>query len=214
MKINKIAILAVFTAAVLTSNAFADSPITSTKIADAYLDEPIVAAAANANGVIDDELMEYLSSEFNPVDVKMAVINKLGWKISGQNNSKLYIEYLMKEGGYSSEKKLLKKGSADELLSVAYLKAMDNYFEVDEALKYAERAVKKNRVSRTFQLISSLIKAQKAMDSNWCAVYQITDGVRKNKRLMNDMRTKAVDIIYDYMDIYGESCEKPPPASL
>ncbi len=209
MKINKIAILAVITFALLTSNAFADSPITSTKFADAYLDEPIVVAAAEAKGVINEELMEYLSSEYNPVAVKMAVINNIGWKISGQNNAKLYIEFLMKKRGFSTEKKLVKKGTADDLLSIAYLKAMDDYFKVDEALEYAEKAVKKNRTSRTFQLISGLIRAQKAMDSNWCTVYQITNGVRKNENLMNDMRTKAVDIIYDYMDIYGESCDKP-----
>ena len=207
MKLTKILFLTVFTVAMMTSTALADSPITSTKFADAYMDEPIVVAAGQAKGVITEELMDYLSSDYNPVDVKMAVINKLGWNISGQNNSKLFVQYLMKEHGYSSEKKVLKKGTADELLSVAYLKAMDNYFKVDNALVFAKRAVKKNRSSRTFQLIYGLIQAQKAMDSNWCQVYQITNGIRMNKRLMNDMSTKAVGIIYKYMDIYGDSCK-------
>ena len=46
------------------------------------------------------------------------------------------------------------------------------------------------------------------MDSDWCQVYQITDGVRNNQRLMNDMRTKGVAMIYSYMDIYEDSCKK------
>jgi len=208
MKLTKLLFLAVLTISMMTSTALADSPITSTKFADAYMDEPIVVAAVKANGVITNELMDYLSGQYNPIDVKMAVINKIGWKISGRNNSELFMQYLMDERGYSSEKRFLKKGTADELLSMAYLKAMDNYFEVDNALKFAQKAVKKNRRSRTFQLIYGLIRAQKAMDSNWCGVYQITDGIRKNGALMNDMRTRAVGIIYKYMDIYGESCEK------
>ena len=208
MKTAKIALLAVCVAAVLTMNAFADSPVTSTKFADAYMDEPIVVAAGKAKGVITDELMSYLSNEYNPVDVKMAVINKIGWNISGRNNAKLFMQYLMTTRGYSTEKRFFKKGRADELLSMAYLKAMDNYFEIDEALRYAERAVKKNRKSRTFHMIAGLIKAQMTMDSNWCEVYQITDRIRKNERLLNDMRTRAVGIIYDYMDVYGDSCNE------
>ncbi len=199
-------VFAVFVTAVLAAAAFADSPLTSTDFAEAYADEPIVGAAQEAKGVINDRLMNYLASEYNPVDVKMAVINEIGWQFEGRKNSQLFMEYLMKNRGYSSAEKFYKKGKADELLSYAYLKAMDNYFEVDEALKYAERAVKKNNGSRTFQLIAGLIRSQKAMDENFCSVYQITDAIRKNQRLMNDMRTKAVGIIYDYMDIYGESC--------
>ncbi|NNE99198.1 MAG: hypothetical protein HKN25_09290 [Pyrinomonadaceae bacterium] len=208
MKLIKISLLTLFTALFLTSNAFADSPLTSTNFSDAYADEPIVVAAADAKGVLNDWLAAYLANEYNPVDVKMAVVNKIGWKISGRNNSKLFVQYLIKQRRYSSEKRFLKKGRADELLSYAYLKALDNYFKVDEAIKIAEKAAKKNKKSRTFQLITGLIKAQKMMDSNWCEVYKITDRVRKNRRLRNDMRTSAVGIIYKYMDIYGDSCKE------
>ena len=152
--------------------------------------------------------MDYLTNEYNPIVVKMALINKIGWKVSGRNNAKLFMDYLMSNKGYSSSKKFYRNGKADELLSYAYLKALDNYFEVDEALRFAKRAVKKNKKSRTFHLIHSLIHAQKTMDSDWCEVYQITDGVRKNQRLMNDMRTRGVVMIYSYMDIYADSCKK------
>jgi hypothetical protein len=190
----------------LAAAAFADSPLTSTHFSEAYEDEPIVTAAREAKGVINARLMDYLASEYNPVDVKMAVINELGWQFDGRNNSKLFLDHLIQNRKYSSEKKFYKKGRPDELLSYAYLKAMDNYFKVDDALRYAERALKKNSESRTFQLITGLIRAQKTMDESFCGVYRITDQIRKNEKLMNDLRTKAVDVIYEYMDIYGESC--------
>ncbi|NNE65178.1 MAG: hypothetical protein HKN33_01315 [Pyrinomonadaceae bacterium] len=209
MKLKKIALLTFLSAVVLTTGVFADSPLTSTKFSDAYMDEPIVMTADKAKGVLNNELMAYLASEYNPVDVKMAVINRIGWKISGRTNAKLFMEYLKTNHGYKNETRFYKKGRADELLSMAYLKAMDNYFEVDDAIRYAERALKKNKSkSRTFMLVAGLIKAQKAMDGNWCEVYQITNRVRVNQMLMNDMRTKAVGIIYKYMDIYGDECEK------
>lgn len=208
LKMNpRIFLTSLFAVAILVSTALADSPITSTDFAKAYQDEPIVVAAKDAKGVINDRLMEYLVNEYNPIDVKMAVINQIGWQISGRKNSQLFLEYLAKNRGYSDAERLYKKGEDFELLSYAYLKAMDNYFEVDEALRFAERALKENKEkSRTFQLIAGLIRAQKIMDDSFCAVYRITDGIRKNEKLMNDMRTKAVGIIYEYMDIYGDSC--------
>lgn len=205
MTLRKFAV-SMFVSAILASSALADSPITSTNFSEAYKDEPIVAEAIAAKGVINDRLMEYLVNEYNPVGVKMAVINAIGWQISGRKNSELFLVYLKKNRGYSSADRLYKKGKADELLSYAYLKAMDNYFNVDEALRFAERAVKKNDESRTFHLIRGLIKAQKMMDESFCSVYQIADGIRKNEELKNDIRTGAVDIIYEYLDIYGDSC--------
>lgn len=199
--------LAVLLTAVLAAAAYADSPITSTEFGGAYMDEPIVVVVDYADGVLNSRLMEYISSEYNPVDVKMAIINRLGWKIKGRDNARLFLNYLMKNRGYSSEKKFFKKGRADELISYAYLKAMDDYFNVDDAVRFAERAVKKDKEgSRTIRLIAGLIRAQKAMDSSFCDVFRITDSIRKNERLMNDMRTKAVNKIYEYMDTYGDSC--------
>ena len=83
--------------------------------------------------MIQDRLMEYLASEYNPVDVKMAVINQLGWKISGRNNSEPFLRYILRKRGHSSANRFLKKGRADDLISYAYLKAMDDYFKVDES---------------------------------------------------------------------------------
>lgn len=101
---------------------------------------------------------------------------------------------------------LLKKADAAELLCLAYLQAMDNYFEVDEAIVYAETAVSKNPKSFTYNMICALIKAQQAMDVDWCTVFNLTDRVRKDKSLQMDMNQEAINIIFEYMDLYKDDC--------
>ena len=63
------------------------------------------------------------------------------------------------------------------------------------------------RISYTFNIITALIKAQKAFDTDWCKVYILTDNVRKDKSLIGDMDIKAIAIIFDYMDLYKEDCK-------
>ena len=203
----KTTFLSIFVLLMVSSVSLADSPLTSTSFSKAYHDYPIVITASQANGVLTPQLMDYLANEYNQIDVKMAVINELGWNTKNKNNAELYMTYLKNKYGYKNEKKFLKKGKKDDLLTMAYLKALDNYFTVTEAVKYAESALKKNESSRTVNLIAGLIRAQQAMDGNWCEVYQITDRVRNNKQLENDMKPEAISIIYEYMDIYQDSCK-------
>src|SRR5690606_14277020 len=117
----------------------ADSPLTSTNFSSAYADLEIIQIAKAQNGVLNDELMSYLVSTKNPVDVKLAVINELGWDFNGKNNYDLFMAYL-KSNGYKKEKKIAKKGGADLLICIAYIKAMDNYFQVSDAISWAKKA--------------------------------------------------------------------------
>lgn len=192
---------------IFSTNVSADSPLTSTNFAAAYADEPMVIAASKTEGYINNYIMDYLTGDEFSIDLKMAIINEFGWKISGKNNSQTFMLYLKEKRGYPDKQDFLKSGTADELLAMAYITALDNYFNVDEAIVLADAALKKNPQSRTFQLIAGLIKAQKAMDSDWCEVYKITDRVRQNEELKNDIKPEAVKIIYDYMDIYADSCK-------
>lgn len=188
--------------------AFADSPITSTGFSTVYEDEVIVQTARSAGGVLTDELMQYLANDNNPIDVKMAVINELGWDFNGKSNTTAFIAYLKSTKKYKDEKTLKKKASGDILLCLAYLKAMDNYFDVKEAVVWADLALKKNAKSYTFQIIAGIIKAQAAFDTDWCKVYQLTNNVRTNaSNLKMDMRSEAINIIFEYMDLYGDSCK-------
>lgn len=188
------------------SSLLADSPLTSTDIHRAYEQEAIVQSAALANGVLTDELASYLANDRNPVDLKIALINKLGWDFNGKNNADLFLNYLAKEKRFKNEKAVLKKASASVLISLAYLKALDNYFDVDDAIVIAERAVKKSKGSYTTHMITALIQAQKAMSDSFCEAYQLVHKVRTDSSLKADLKKEADDIIFDYMKLYNEGC--------
>ena len=73
--------------------AAADSPLTSTDFHQAYADEPIVAQIVQGRTPSDDT-WAYLAAPDNPVAVKMAIINKIGWAFEGKNSYQLFLSYL------------------------------------------------------------------------------------------------------------------------
>jgi hypothetical protein len=186
---------------------FADSPITSTEFAAVYAEEKIIVSAIKARGIVTPELMEFLSKPGNPIGLKMAVINQLGWQNKIKDNSNVFMRFLSLKHRTKNEEEFKEKANGDELLALAYLRAMDDYQEVSPAIKYAEIALSKNPKSFTFNLITGLIKAQKAMDSDWCEVYKITNAVRENTDLTVDIKSEATKIIYKYTDGYKEFCK-------
>ncbi len=186
---------------------FADSPITSTDFWTAYKHEKIIEKAQNAGGVLTTELADFLISKKGKIDVKMAVINCLSWDFNGKKNAQIYLNRLLEKGIYKTSQEFRDKGKAGHLLCMAYLKAMDNYFEVFEAYEWAELALAKNQKSYTFNIINAIIHAQILFDSDWCLVFMATHSVRINKSLKRDMNEEAIKIIFDYMDLYKDYCE-------
>lgn len=181
---------------------FADSPLTSTNFSEAYEDSKIVQLASTTEGILTIELMDYLDQSMHPIELKMAVINQIGWSLSGYDNAHFFFEYLQKKYGFKDRDEFLQKASADLLISMAYLKAMDDYFNVAEAVIYAKEAKSRNKESYTINIICALIEAQNAFDSDWDEVYNLTNEVRNNRSLNRDMKEDAVKIIFDYMDLY------------
>ena len=184
----KLALLLI-AAVVLSQNLFADSPLTSTNISEAYADSKIVQLASTTEGRLTIELMNYLNESMHPVELKIAVINQLGWGFNGFNNAYYFYEYLQEKYNFKDTDEFLKQ-------------AMENYFNVDEPIIYALKARSKNNESYTINIICALIEAQKAMDSDWSEVYNLTNNVRLNRSLNRDMKEEAVKIIFEYMDLY------------
>jgi len=187
--------------------AFADSPLTSTYFADLYEDEEIVLAASKTEGVITENLMAYLIDKKNKLDVKLAIINELGWDIDGKTNATIFMKYLSAKRGYASLDDLKKNGKRDELICMAYLLALDDYSNVNQAHEFAALAVEKSKNSYVCHLIAGIINGQFVFDTNWCAVYKSTDEVRKNTELKMDMKPEASTRIFEYMDLYNEDCD-------
>lgn len=199
-------LIAIFSMNTLFFAALADSPLTSTDFAVAYKTESIVKKAQTADGVLNSKLMKYLASN-GPIDMKMAVINTIGWDSNGKNNAELFLAYLKKTKKYTDDADVLAKASGDDLLCLGYLSALDNYFDVTKALEWSTAAVKKNPSSYTFNIINGLIAAQLAFDTSWCALFMAVDNVRQNTGLTMDMKAEAVTIIFEYMDLYATECE-------
>lgn len=66
------------------SVGWADSPLTSTHFSDAYSDHEMVQMASELmQNDIPTTLLNFLADKHQPVDVRLAVVNKLGWNFDG-----------------------------------------------------------------------------------------------------------------------------------
>lgn len=194
--------------------AYADSPLTSTDFSQAYKTERIIkhilanmgSDSEPAQQQVTAEVWQYLANPNNPIDVKMACINLMGWDINGLHRADSWYAFLNAGGDYRDRETFVEKAPADQLLCMAYLKALDDYFSVADAADMARAARDKKPKSYTVNMICALIEAQEEFnkeDSDWCRVGDLTDAVRQNEEQFdNDMNDAAKKIIFDYMDLY------------
>ncbi len=187
------------------NTVFADSPLTSTDFYKAYMDVPLINKTAKSNGVLTDEIFEYLNSN-NCIDKKIALINALKWNLNGKNNAVLYLHKLFLKHNEYSPTNFYKKGTAEELICYAYLKGMDNYFDVKNASLFSLRAIKLNPNSYTIAIVNQLIISQMFSQNNWCEIYSGMNTIKENNNLNADFRRKATEIIFEYTNIYKDNC--------
>ena len=198
--------LAILALIISCMTAWADSPLTSTYFADAYADHPMVQMASeDLQGDIPTTLLNFLADKKAPIDVRLAIINKLGWNFDGTSMGEQLGNYLMGRYKVKSEKKLVKKLDAKTLAVYAYAKAMSNYFDVTAASEMGHQAVKKNKdKSFSVAFISSLIDAQVYLDSDWSMVHRVVGNVLNDGSLRLDMRQEAIDCVMEYINLYKE----------
>lgn len=192
----------------MASTALADSPLTSTDIAQAYADEPLVQEGVACKGTITPALCVKLNDEDVPIAVKVAAINAVSW-VYGEyaGNAEQFLSANAATNGFDSLEALLEQGTADQLICYAYLRALDDYDDVAEALVVAEKAVERAPGSLAIAMIHGLIKAQHAFDTDWCLVYASTNQVRQQRSRYNyDFSAAAMANIFEYMDLYADDC--------
>ena len=202
---NKTVKLYMFLLVFSITNAKADSPLTFTWFYKAYSDISIVQEASKTKGKLTIHLMDYLSDSTKPIDIKVAMINQLGWNTKGKINSKLFLSYILKKHSYITIENF-KKGRSDDLICYAYLKGMDNYSNVEEAYKLSLLAVEKDPNSYTINLISHLIKSQSII-YDFCGVYKTMNELSLMKDLIMDFRPEGIKIIYEYINGYKKYCK-------
>ena len=196
--LTAIALLLMFTV------SWADSPLTSTHFADAYSDHPMMQMANEKMQYdIPTTLLNFLSDKSQPIDVRLAVLNKIGWNFDGTTVGAQLCEYLMGRYKVKTEKKLVKKLDAGTLAVYAYAKAMSNYFDVTAASELGHLAVKKNKnKSFSVAMASALIDVQVYLDSDWSMIYKVVSNVLHDGSLHLDMRQEAIDSIMEYINLY------------
>jgi hypothetical protein len=160
-------------------------------------------ACEEMQGDIPTTLLNFLADKHAPVDVRLAVVNKLGWNFNGTSMGDQLCEYLMGRYKVKNEKKLVKKLDARTLAVYAYARAMSNYFDVTAASELGHQAVKKNKdKSFSVAMAAALIDAQVYLDSDWLMVYKVVANVLHDGSLHLDMRQEAIDDIMDYINLY------------
>lgn len=188
------------------SNSFADSPLTSTPIYLGYMDIPLIRKADKSDGNIKEKQLYFLTESRNPIAIKLALINSLSWRFEGKSNAPKYLEFLFERRPQLNYKNFINKASAEELICYAYIKAMDNYFDLKSAKIFAKQAMRKAPTSYSIHLIGTLINVQSNLSQKEnCKIYAAMNQVRTNTLLKVDMRKKSIEAVFDYTDIYKEN---------
>lgn len=198
----------------ISQYAFADSPITSTDFYKAYMDVPLVQEALNSKGKITNEMIEYIYADTNPLEIKLAIINAVGWKFKGLKNSRKLFAYIMKKKKYKvdflgKQTAFYVNATSDELICYAYMKALDNYFDVSYALSVAGKALKKSPKNFSVNMIYNLIKAQGlSLHDEYCYAANIFGTLKNNPNLILDMKKESMSFIFEYMDYVDRDCKE------
>ena len=198
--------------------SFADSALTSTEFYKAYLDVPIVKAAADRPHHLSEAAKAYLFNEANPLDVKLALINAVGANPDGLATYGEYIEYCIQHfpkrtygiapGKRVTQQDVFKHASPEQKAVLVYLSAMSNYFNTAAMSKMVRMAMTTPRTDKqSFMLAIGLVKAQIALDNDCAELYPIVYDCL-NKPRIKDMPPEAIDLVMEYINEYEEYTHK------
>lgn len=203
---TKVLLVIVLASLLSVNTVFADSPLTSTEFYKAYAQNAIIKKTIQARGQLTPELVAYLTNSSNPIALKMAVINGLGWNYKEKNNASIFLHYLIQKKEFGNETDFRNRANGQQLICYAYLKALDNYFDVNVALQLANLPQLKTEKSLTIQLIRGLIQAQQNLSKSPCAIYTEMHKIQLDKSLKQDLNATALKIIFEYIGLYKKGC--------
>jgi hypothetical protein len=187
--------------------ALADTPVSSSLFSDAYAENPYVQQAKQS-GYITKEIADYLLGSNDSLGAKAAVINALYFEKASNNNTPILLEQLFAKYNMTEQSLDVSMFSANDLMCLAYVNAMDNFTDVTAANNLIELAREKQPQSFTINMVWGLIQAQVYFFADdWCGVWKVCDNVVNAKSIsQHDMRQQAIDKIFEYIVLYKESC--------
>ena len=190
------------------NSVFADSPLTSSVFYQAYLDMPIVQEAFKSKGKVTDEMWVFILDDMNPLHVKLAIINAIGFEHEGVMLSEMYLMYVMKAKNYQSFLDFKWSATSDELICYSYMLALDNYYNTTDAFEIAREALRKAPNSFAVNIIYNLIKSQGLTAyGEYCYASKLFLEIKSNTNIVMDMRIEALSYIFEYMISVSENCK-------
>ena len=189
--------------------SYADSILTSTEFYYFYTDVPQVWKAAENKNTFTKAQKQYLVNDTVPFDKKIALVNAFSWNHEGDYFGEFlgFLKDRFPKSKYNipanqelSDEEFYKYATAEELVLLAYLKAMDDFNEEEVTLDLVERALKKDHPnSQSFWLPVTLIQTH-IMSFN-DQDNEIYPTVEKQLLLapIHDMRYEAMDTVMDYL---------------
>lgn len=208
---------------VFSARSRADSPLTSTDIASAYPDVPAVVEALQTQRMAG-EVLSFLVSNA-PTGEKAAVVNALGWKLEGRQNGLSFARALAQARQSTLESLGVLDISPADRMVLGYLLALDDYFKLKPLKKGArglmgttpeellDSAARELPDDFCVAMVRALVRAQKAMDKDWCQVYRESAAVLERfVPERRNLRPAAVASIERYMGLYEKDCPGSPAA--
>lgn len=187
--------------------AMADSPLTSVRFVEAYSELGVVGAA-DLHGVLDAKMANFLSDPRVPVDAKAALCNALGWDVDGKHNAVLFRCWLALKYGVVPEQLDTATMTADEVFTLGYLTALDDYFKPAPGLELLREARRRNPRSQAVALVASLAESQLDLHENrWGRIWPRTDRILRDATLRQDLRPDALPAFVDYLLLYRPDAE-------
>ena len=202
----------------LSSIAYADSPLTSIDLTKGYEKDEMVQYAKASGGDLDDRLLEFLLDDNNALNRRLVVVNAIGWEM-GVSESRTYDFLVALSDQLSMDLDMLTANDPEDLqdiisgeifLCLAYMAALENHLESPAVLfdlievAYNDAQVRKSFTAMT---VIGLMRAQHYMDYDWCMVYEQTDVLRQNKSSFKmDLSKEAYNNVFEYMDLYADYC--------
>ena len=186
---------------------FADSPLTSTHFWTVYQASKDATPKFPPYEMFDasgwsDGVMAFLCNADIPVEHRLCLINYIGWDFNGQHHYPELVTYYVKHNGIDSKQHVFDGMSGEQMIVFAYVKAMDDYFDVRRADVLGKEAVRRSPDSRAVAMISALIRAQIDLDGDWENIYPVCHKVETNKNLRNDFSRECIDKIMEYINLY------------
>ena len=208
---KRLSLISVF-AFVATMSALADSPLTSTDFARTLnpsgdkQNNPEILKTFDQHGW-GEEVMAILCSPSVPVEQRLCLVNYMGWNFNGQTHYPDLVAYYVRKNGIESKQQVFNGMYGEQMAVFAYVKAMDDYFDVRRAERLAREAKKRSPRSRAASVIHALILSQIALDNDWAEVYNVWRSVLNDKSLNQDFSDKSIQYIMEYIGLYEKYME-------